>query len=82
MRLAQTTVIVNVVGDDKLGTFSTVEAAAYLLVHELDLKKYVDNTRNFNKLVETNKQLREIAKKLGEEVKRLRKDSARPTGGR
>ena len=45
MRLAQETVKVNVVGDEAVATFSTVQAAGYILIHESDLKALVKSAR-------------------------------------
>ena len=45
MRLAQDEVKVNVIGDDKVGVFKTTTAAAYILYHEQDAAKLVQNTK-------------------------------------
>ena len=51
MRLAQQEVRVNVIGDDKVGTFKIVNAAAYILIHEQDLAKLVANTKKLQELL-------------------------------
>ena len=43
MRLAQSSVQVNVVGDDKVGTFDN--AAGYILYHEQDAAEFIRNTQ-------------------------------------
>jgi len=43
MRLAQNSVQVSVVGDDKVGTFDN--AAGYVLYHEQDAAEFVRNTQ-------------------------------------
>ena len=50
MRLAQPTVKVNVIGTDKVGTFKTVEAASYLVLHEQDVAQLVRNTKELQEL--------------------------------
>jgi len=52
MRLAQSEVKVNIIGSDKMGDFKTVEAASYILIHELDMAKFVRNTKRLQMLVE------------------------------
>ena len=51
MRLAQQEVRVNVIGDEKVGTFKTVNAAAYILIHEQDLARLVLNTKKLQELL-------------------------------
>jgi hypothetical protein len=51
MRLAQSSVKVNIVGKDDVGEFKTVEQpGAYCLVHEQDLKVFVENTKKLQEL--------------------------------
>lgn len=51
MRLAQQEVKVNVVGDDKVGHFETVNAAAYIVIHEQDAAQFVRNTKRLQSLL-------------------------------
>ncbi len=51
MRLAQQEVEVNVIGDDKVGRFETVNAAAYIIIHEQDAAQFVRNTKRLQSLL-------------------------------
>lgn len=52
MRLAQDSVEVNVIGQDGVATFSTVDPGGYVLIHEQDLKQFVRNTKRLQELLE------------------------------
>ena len=51
MRLAQDEVLVNVIGQDVLGTFTTVNPGGYVLIHEQDLAAFVRNTQRLQDLL-------------------------------
>lgn len=51
MRLAQESVRVNRVGTDRVGTFSTVQAAGYILIHEQDVKAFVRGAVRLQKIL-------------------------------
>lgn len=51
MRLAQSEVRVNVTGTNKIGRFKTVNPSGYILVHEQDLAKLVENTAKLQELL-------------------------------
>lgn len=51
MRLAQDEVLVNVIGQDGLGTFTTVNPGGYVLIHEQDLASLVRNTKQLQELL-------------------------------
>jgi len=51
MRLAQQDIRVSVVGDDKVGRFETVNAAAYIVIHEQDAAQFVKNTKRLQSLL-------------------------------
>ena len=50
MRLAQDTVEVNVIGQDGIGEFTTVNPGGYVLIHEQDLAAFVRNTKRLQEL--------------------------------
>lgn len=51
MRLAQDTVEVNVIGQDGIGEFTTVNPGGYVLIHEQDLAQFVRNTKKLQELM-------------------------------
>lgn len=50
MRLAQGKVRVHVEGTNRVGTFRTMEPLGYMLIHEADLAKLLENTRKLLEL--------------------------------
>ena len=64
MRLAQQDVRVNVVGDGKVGRFETVNAAAYIVIHEQDMAQFVKNTKRLQLLLK-DKDISNIVKEKG-----------------
>lgn len=51
MRLAQDEVLVNVIGQDGLGTFTTVNPGGYVLIHEQDLAQFVKMAKRLQDLL-------------------------------
>ena len=51
MRLAQDSVEVNVIGQDGIGEFTTVDPGGYVLIHEQDLAKLIQNTKKLQELL-------------------------------
>jgi len=51
MRLAQDSVRVNVIGDEKVGDFTTANAAAYILIHEQDVRAFVRAQQRLAKIL-------------------------------
>lgn len=51
MRMAQETVRVNRVGTDRIGSFTTVQAAGYIIVHEQDVKAFVRSAARLQKIL-------------------------------
>jgi len=50
MRLADRKVRVVVEGSDRVGTFRTIEPQGYMLIHEADLSRLIENTRKLLEL--------------------------------
>ena len=50
MRLTEDEVMVNVIGQDGIGKFTTVNPGGYVLVHEQDLAQFVRNTKRLQEL--------------------------------
>lgn len=52
MRLAQSSVKVNVVGKDTVSNFKVEQPGAYVLVHEQDVKQLVQNTKKYQAVLD------------------------------
>ena len=52
MRLAQVSVEVQIMGQNNISTFTTVEAAAYFLVHELDLAAFIQRKQLLTQILQ------------------------------
>ncbi len=50
MRLASRKVKVTVEGSDRVGTFRTIDPHGYMLIHEADLSRLIENTRKLLEL--------------------------------
>lgn len=50
MRLATRKVRVTVEGSDRVGTFRTIDPHGYMLIHEADLSRLIENTRKLLEL--------------------------------
>ena len=52
MRLAQSSVQVQIMGQGNISTFTTVEAASYFIVHELDLAAFIQRKQLLTQILQ------------------------------